>query len=321
MKLNAYQKVALATVAATIFLNFVGVFVRVSGAGLGCPDWPKCFGLWIPPLSAAQLPAAFDPSQFNAVKMWTEYVNRLTGVMTGFLIIATCVLSFRYRKSKPSILYSSVAALVLVLVEGWLGGAVVYSGLAEYMVTIHMVLGLAIMAILLYSVFKATEKRWMQAIKLKPETRRWLFGIGIMLFVFTVIQIMLGTQTRSAIDQISGQVPAQLLMAHTGAIVKVHRSFSWTVFLSGWALVFLAYRRTESSLIRKLVVWIMATTILQIALGAGLYYLDMPPAFQVLHLVVACFMVCFEFLIILVTRPSAKPLTIEEKKQKKQVAT
>jgi cytochrome c oxidase assembly protein subunit 15 len=315
MKLNTYQKVALLTVAATIFLNFVGVFVRVSGAGLGCPDWPKCFGLWIPPVSASQLPAVFDPSQFNVVKTWTEYVNRLTGVLTGFFIIATCILSFRYRKSKPSVMYSSAAALILVLVEGWLGGAVVYSGLAEYMVTIHMVLGIAIMAILLYAVFKATEERWMQAISLKPQTRRWLFRIGIILFVFTVLQIMLGTQTRSAIDQISGSVPAQLLMAKTGAIVKVHRSFSWTVFISGWVLIYLAYRRTDSPLVKALTVWIMGTTILQIALGAGLYYLDMPPAFQVFHLVVACFMVCFEFLLIMVTRPSVAAAKTEAKEQ------
>src|SRR5699024_5304398 len=295
MKLNTYQKVALITVGATIFLNFVGVFVRVSGAGLGCPDWPKCFGLWIPPVSASQLPAAFDPLQFNVVKTWTEYINRLTGVMTGFLIIATCILSFRYRKRKPSVVYSSAAALILVLIEGYLGGAVVWTLLAEYMVTIHMVLGLVIMVVLLYAVYKATEERWTDAVSLKPDVYRWVYRIGGLLIIFTVIQIILGTQTRSAIDQVIGLGSSQTLMARTGAIAEIHRSFSWTIFLSGLALVYFAFWKTKSSLIRKLVAWVMGIIILQIALGAGLYYLGMPPAFQVSHLVASCFMVCFEF--------------------------
>jgi len=227
-------------------------------------------------------------------------------VITGFLIIATCILSFRYRKTKPSVVYSSAAALILVLIEGYLGGAVVWTLLAEYMVTIHMVLGLVIMVVLLYAVYKATEERWTDAVSLKPDVYRWVYRIGGLLIIFTVIQIILGTQTRSAIDQVIGLGSPQTLMARTGAIVEIHRSFSWTIFLSGLALVYFAFWKTKSSLIRKLVAWVMGIIILQIALGAGLYYLGMPPAFQVSHLVASCFMVCFEFLIVLVTRPSVR---------------
>ena len=101
MKLNAYQKTAIVTVFATLFLILVGGLVRAAGAGLGCPDWPKCFGTWIPPTSADALPAGFDESQFNVWKTWIEYINRLIGVLIGFLITATFALSFRYRKEKP----------------------------------------------------------------------------------------------------------------------------------------------------------------------------------------------------------------------------
>ena len=77
---TSFQKLALWTTAVTYFLILVGGLVRASGAGLGCPDWPRCFGSWIPPASAAELPPQFDASQFNRTLMWTEYLNRLLGV-------------------------------------------------------------------------------------------------------------------------------------------------------------------------------------------------------------------------------------------------
>ena len=117
MTLNLYQKIAITTVVATLFLIFVGGLVRASGAGLGCPDWPKCFGVWIPPLDAADLPAEYNQSEFNVVKTWTEYINRLVGVVIGLLIIATFATSLRYRKTKPAITWCSGIALILVVFQ------------------------------------------------------------------------------------------------------------------------------------------------------------------------------------------------------------
>src|SRR5919109_1152360 len=93
MPLSSFQRLALWTTATTYFLILVGGLVRASGAGLGCPDWPRCFGSWIPPLSAAELPPAFDRAQFNPVLMWTEYLNRLLGVSVGIFIFATLVVA------------------------------------------------------------------------------------------------------------------------------------------------------------------------------------------------------------------------------------
>lgn len=303
MKLNTYQKTAITTVGATIFLIFVGGLVRASGAGLGCPDWPKCFGLWVPPTSVADLPAGFDASQFNVVKMWTEYINRLIGVIIGLLITATFLLSFRYRKSKPSVTFSSGAAFVMVLVQGWLGGQVVKTGLSEWLITIHMVLAMAIMTTLLYATYKATEQKWQ--VKLDPFAQRWLFGIGVLLFILTMVQLVLGTEVREAVDKVSrgaSFVPRDMWLTNIGSIDEIHRNFSWTVFLSGIGLLYAGLKYTESSLVQKLSIAIMGFIILQIALGVGLYYLAMPPAFQVLHLVGVAFLISFEFIFLLVVR-------------------
>lgn len=308
MKLNTYQKTAITTVCATIFLIFIGGLVRASGSGLGCPDWPKCFGLWIPPASVADLPAGFDPSQFNVFKTWTEYINRLIGVIIGVLITTTFLLSFRYRKSKPSITISSAAAFVFVLVQGWLGGQVVKTGLSEWLITIHMVLAMAIMVILLYAAFKATEERWQ--IDLNPKSQYWLFGLGLILFVLTMIQLVLGTEVREAVDEVSRgivSVPRDMWLKKIGSIDEVHRTFSWTVLLSGIGLLYVGLKRTESSLIKKLSIGIMSLIILQIVLGVGLYYLAMPPVFQVLHLVDIAFLICFEFIFLLVVRSGSTP--------------
>src|SRR5262245_59139243 len=72
---SSFQRLALWTTATTYFLILVGGLVRASGAGLGCPDWPRCFGAWVPPASAAELPPQFDASLFNPTLMWTEYLN------------------------------------------------------------------------------------------------------------------------------------------------------------------------------------------------------------------------------------------------------
>ncbi len=75
--MKRFRHLALFATFATYFAIFMGGLVRVSGAGLGCPDWPKCFGRWFPPTSLSQLPPEIDPSLFNLTLAWIEYINRL----------------------------------------------------------------------------------------------------------------------------------------------------------------------------------------------------------------------------------------------------
>lgn len=298
MNLNTYQKTAITTVGATIFLILVGGLVRATGAGLGCPDWPTCFGMWIPPTSASQLPTGFDPAQFNVVKTWTEYLNRLTGVIIGLLITATAFLSLRYRKIKPSVFYSSIIAFVLVLFNGWLGGRVVETGLAVHLITIHMVLAMVIMAALLYAAFQSTSQKWL--ITVPQKTKKYLYGLSILLLVLTLTQLILGTEIREAVDRVKYVTPRDLWLTQIGVIDEIHRSFSWSIFVSSVGLVFLTIRQARSRLLNKLSMVVMVFVILQITFGVVLYYLGMPPAFQVLHLVGVAFLICFEVLYLLV---------------------
>lgn len=303
MKFNTYQKVAIATVLATIFLIFVGGLVRAAGAGLGCPDWPKCFGMWIPPTSAAELPPAFDASSFNVFKTWTEYINRLVGMVIGLLILATFALSFKYRKSEPAVFYSSAAAFVLVLIQGWLGGQVVLTGLSEWLITVHMILAMVIMATLLYAVYKATSE--FLNVDIDETTRRWLFWTGTILLGFTLGQLVVGTQVREAVDLVKNMTPTpprEAWLDRIGPIDEYHRTLSWSVFLPGLLVGYLGVWKSKSELLKKISLAIVAVILFQIALGAGLYYLGMPPAYQVFHLVGVAVLICLEFLLLLIVK-------------------
>lgn len=299
--MNRYQKVAIATVVATLFLIFVGGLVRASGAGLGCPDWPKCFGMWIPPTSADQLPAGFDQASFNVVHTWTEYLNRLTGVVIGLLITATFLLSIRYRKTDPWIPTASFLAFLLVLVQGWLGGQVVRSGLHEGLITLHMVLAMIIVNILLFAAWRSNREKLQ--LSMPGSMKKWLGRCGIVLLVLLSIQLILGTQVREMIDLIRN-APDPLprtswIDALDGWRYPVHRSFSWLVL----AVTLLLFRyRLSASIdwrLHRLIDVVGLLILLQMGVGVGMDWFRMLGLFQVAHLVTATLTISLVFLLLL----------------------
>ena len=115
-----FKRLTLITVVTVYLLVAAGGIVRSTGAGMGCPDWPKCFGSWIPPTEVSQLPLNYKEIygaklkgevEFNPVKTWIEYVNRLLGAFTGILIFATLLASIKYIGSKKSRLFYAKKAL------------------------------------------------------------------------------------------------------------------------------------------------------------------------------------------------------------------
>ena len=172
---------------------------------MGCPDWPKCFGSWVPPTEAYQLPSDYKEIygaklkgevEFNVVKTWTEYVNRLLGVFTGLLIFTTLLASIRYlRSTKSSLFYASLAAFILVGFQGWLGSKVVSTELHPVMVTMHMMVAIVIVFILIYILFKSYPEA-LVSIQQKGSTK--LGQLIKLAIVLSFCQVILGTQVREA---------------------------------------------------------------------------------------------------------------------------
>jgi cytochrome c oxidase assembly protein subunit 15 len=294
--LNSFQKLALATVLATIFLIFIGGLVRATGAGLGCPDWPKCFGLWIPPLNADTLPSNFDVADFNVAKTWTEYINRLIGVIIGLLITATFITSIKYRKSKPSVTFSAIFAFIAVLFQGWLGGQVVKTGLSEGLITIHMLIAMLILLALLFAFIQSISNE-LFSFTITKDNKRVLLSLSIVLLVSSLIQIIIGTQVREAIDVVSDHLSignGSLWLEQIGNIDELHRSTSWILVIIASLITWLSLKKYQlgNSVFTKATLIVDSVILMQIIFGIILYYGGVPRSFQVLHLTFSALLMC-----------------------------
>ena len=301
MRLSSLQRLALWTTAATYFLILVGGLVRASGAGLGCPDWPRCFGSWIPPASAADLPPQFDVSQFNPTLMWTEYLNRLLGVTVGFLILATTIAAWRHHRHEPRIVWTTTIALLLTGFQGWLGGRVVAHELAAWIVTVHMIVALVIVQMLLYVTVEAYGKS--EGRRLKAE------GFAITaLILLTLVQIGFGTQVRGAIDTaLDGGVARDLALGTVGRLDYLHRDLAFAVLAGSAALsLWLLSRRADSRIVRWSFV-VLGLAILQVLFGVVMVYGSLLPAAQVGHLTIASLLLGAETTLFLLSRRPAAP--------------
>jgi len=305
---DRFQRTVLTTVAITFFLILVGGLVRAAGAGLGCPDWPRCFGFWIPPFTAEALPPQYDPADFNVYKTWLEYVNRLVGVVVGLFILATFVMSWAYRRTDRSIFFGALASLILVLFQGWLGGMVVRSALAGWMITLHMLIAVLILNTLLFTAFRALRHRL--RVRLPVPVRNRL-GLWVSLLIAaTLLQVLLGSQVREALQEISHRVPALPRgewMDEVGLLDAIHRSFSWAVLGLSLAWYFAMRKAAVSGLLMELSKLNNSAVVIQILLGVGLAYGGVPPVLQLFHLVVAAFMTSVQFgALLVITHASAE---------------
>ena len=300
MKSKSFHRLAMATLIATLLLIIVGGLVRVSGAGLGCPDWPKCWGCWLPPSDPVKIdPNLYDTSQYNSTKMWIEYTNRMVGVIIGFLILATFLHSVRYFRTKPRLFWASLAAFVLVLFQAWLGGEVVKSGLRPGIITVHMVMAIILLTLLLYIVHSSREKD-------SADIKAHSLGIALrVLFALTCFQVIIGTQVRESVDPYIKSVetpdaqPRSEWLKSAGWKDHVHRIASWAVLILSIILARGCHRQKLSKKVRQLAYWVLGLVLLQILLGITLAYMALPPASQVLHLANASMLICAEVLLLL----------------------
>lgn len=306
---NRLFKGCLYTAMVMVFLLiFVGSLVRVTGAGMGCPDWPRCFGRWVPPTSAAQLPAdyhekyaaqGYAKTDFDPIKTWTEYANRLLGTTVGIVILMTFLSSLPMRRTRPKTILWAGISVVLVGFAGWLGAVVVKSNLTPVIVSAHLAIALLLIVSLILCHHHSYAAPRRISLPRSFETVL-LFGLWI-----TVIQILLGTQVRQSIDVL---MAAQVCRCHwaslLGSFFLIHRSFSWAVLGSHFIIIWML--RHVAQIRPKLLTW-ATLLVCEVGLGIALVYFGFPVLAQPLHLLVACLIFAIQCRLILVVRAICAP--------------
>lgn len=274
---------------------------------MGCPDWPKCFGQYVPPTNINQLPVDYKTkfavqgkqiADFDVYKTWIEYLNRLVGVVIGLFILLTVVFAFPYLKSNPKIFWLSFVAFILVGFQGWIGSKVVASDLATWMITIHMLIALLIVALLIFTVTNSQE---FSIVQFKLDSSLKLFII--ISLIISLIQIVSGTQVREKVDHVANLLGEQYRTQWPKffmeeLIFKIHRSWSILSLLISTFLLF-KYRSLfeRSSLIYKCGLGIILLLCSQALSGSILVNLGFPKQVTSIHLTVGSIIAGLQILV------------------------
>ncbi len=291
--IRRFRLFALAGTVATYFLIFVGGLVRVAGAGLGCPDWPKCFGRWFPPTSISQLPPDIDPATFNFALAWIEYVNRLIGVTVGLLIGIAAVWALVSFRRCPKIVIPAALAGVLVAYQGWQGSQVVSSQLEPLLVSVHMGLAFIIAALMLYVTLQAwyLEQEMPTAGEAAAGTVIGRIPWSLVgLIAIAVIQVIAGTQVRTALEQVAEafpELPSSAWLSRVGSIHLVHTGLGVVLALATWRVGSKILRSTSQNIVIQSAWAAMIIAAVQLLLGAILTLAGIPGVLRLFHLLLS----------------------------------
>ena len=325
-KFNFWVKTSILLVYLVIA---TGGVVRMTGSGMGCPDWPKCFGYYIPPTKIAELTwvsqksfkkgqmiiykdelkiskknftsglyfnlknwedyTKHDYSKFNPLHTWVEFINRLIGVICGISVLIMGFYSLKFFKNEPIITLLSSLTIIAVGFQAWLGKIVVDSNLNPYSITIHMLMALLIISILIFIHFQNGnyKKNNVKNIALK--------NIVLLSLIFTIIQIVIGTQVREFIDEqivMMGETKKNLWLLVLPSIFLTHRSFSLLILTVNFFIIYLCRKINLNS---KIIFWILGIIVIEIIVGIVMYYLHFPFSTQPLHLLLATILFGLQF--------------------------
>jgi len=317
-------------VLINIFLVIIaGSIVRMTGSGMGCPDWPKCFGHIIPPTMESELAytagkefnkgqmviqdealwvankkfvatdlfnlkdwtkyTKHDYAKFNALHTWIEYINRLFGALLGLFALIMIVLAARKRKVNSWFIILSIFQLFLILFQAWLGKLTVDTNLNPYMITYHM-MGVTVMIIVQLALLSLINKE-IKGVDSKTKTTFLTKFFSALAVVLMFIQIVLGTQVRQQTDvMFKSGTPRELIPEGFDWVFLVHRSFSILIVVS---LVYLFLKLKSIPKFKRPLVFLVSLTLAEILFGIILYYFEMPAFAQPIHLLLSLLLYAF----------------------------
>ncbi len=315
-----FKKTIVVNLILIYLVIIAGSIVRSTGSGMGCPDWPTCFGQLIPPTSVEEVTwqpnALFNKGEmiikdkklfvslddfkstssfnvnkwvvyekhdyaiFNPFHTWVEFINRLVTVVLGFPILLMLVLSCFYIYKDRVNIYLSLATVFMVAFQAFLGKIVVDRNLQGTTITYHM-LGVFILIILLLWLYNRNKEK---STFITIKTKRVVL-ISLSTIILSLLMIILGTQVREEIDAIAKvNIDRSTWISELSYMFYLHRSAVWLIIgLNGLLWYNLRSITTYQYLMKSIIVLIF----LEAFVGVILVYLDMPAFSQPLHLLLA----------------------------------
>ena len=333
---KTFLSLAKISLVLVYLVIIAGAVVRMTGSGMGCPDWPKCFGYYVPPTSETQLQwqqhnnykkgqiiivneslrsakkdftttTSFEAQNwekytkhnyaiFNVWHTWIEYINRLVTVILGIPIAVLLILSFWWYKKDKRITITSIIITIALGFQAWLGKTVIDSNLLPLKITIHMVMALVFVALLLYLIYCISDKTKMRIYDALTQ-RLLMLSLGV-----TTVQVIMGAQVRQFVDKqtkLLGMDTKNMWLQDPDILFYLHRSFSIMVVALN---LYIAYRIFKLGLGYAKIKWVMVLIFLEIITGMLMYYIYFPFGSQPIHLLLASLLFGVQFYLILESR-------------------
>lgn len=335
-----YRKLVYLTWFLTLDLIMFGAFVRLTDSGLGCPDWPGCYGKLTPLGAGAHIEQAYQAMPYGPVswgKAWIEMIHRYVGAALGMLIIAIVWMAWRHRHTLGHSARLALFTLLAVCVQGAFGAWTVTHKLMPIIVTTHLLGGMSVLALMTWLAVRENPGP-----PVSPVTRRWRpWLIGA--FLLLTIQIGLGGWVSTnyaalacmdfpqchgqwipemdlhggfSLFRALGELPSGEMISQAAltAIHWVHRNMAFLVFL---VLGSVAWKLRADPILRRpatLVLWLLLA---QLITGLTTIFFQWPLLIAVLHNGGAAGLVlCCVTLLVRLSRKSTVPQGIQYDKHR-----
>ena len=342
--MNSLYRKTIISIVIVYLVILAGGIVRMTGSGMGCPDWPKCFGFLIPPTERSQLEwksnseynknqiviideklfyandkfkskskfemsnwseyTKHDYSKFNVYHTWIEYINRLIGAIAGLSVLILFVNSLKFLKTKKIITGLSFLALIAIIFQAWLGKMVVDSNLTANTITVHMLMAI-ILLFILFSILAISNPR-----KKRVKISRNISILVLISIVLLLIQIITGTEVRKFIDikmELLNYTEKERWIENISSSFSFHRSFSWAIIIVNSLIYFYA---RKSGLKLKIIHIVNTLIFFQISSGIIMYYFHFPFSSQPIHLLISTMIISIQFYFLLLYKTSKNAIKI-----------
>ncbi|MCX6310878.1 MAG: COX15/CtaA family protein [Bacteroidetes bacterium] len=312
-----------------------GSVVRATGSGMGCPDWPKCFGYYIPPTNPSQVEfhenqsykkgmmiivndtlwratsdftseksfnhsnwekyPVHDYAKFFVRQTWTEYINRLIGATNALALTLLLVIALMRIKKDKQTFFVLIGGMCVMAFVIWLGAVVVNTNLAPQKITFHMMSSLALLSVVIFAHTRVSVLSGKFKKSIVEKNIRLLLFSAILL---TITQIIFGTQVRQQIDMINHNMDGlsrEKWISQLNGIYPVHQIIAMLVIVLNGFLVFKLNKIVSDKNTKRLVFGILFVLIAEYAVGVFIHNFSIPAFAQPIHLILAMILFGIQF--------------------------